>query len=92
MICVRPTACGNEQDAAAPRLSPNATGELQAIHARHRDIEDHDFRQKAGCNCEGLFAIVGDASIVSFQIQHQGQAVRGVDVIVRDKDFARSHG
>ena len=88
VIGLTPSAGCDQKDGAPPWLCAHLTGQLEAIHAGHGDIQDHDVRMEVAGDIEGGLAIVRNTSVVPFQAKDQREAARGVDVVIGDEYFA----
>lgn len=86
-ILTPPGQC-NQQNILALELTSDHPRRFIAIHPRHPDIRQNRMRQKLASNFNRLFAIIGNAYIVSLQSHNLAQHIDRGPVIVSKECLA----
>jgi hypothetical protein len=82
---------GERDQHGAPErwVGAEALGDLIAVHARHADVEKHDLGRELTGEGERARAIVSSARLVTGKVEHGGQHLGAVVVVVDDQDTPR---
>ena len=85
-----PSGQGDDHDILAPPFRANSAGGVVAVQSRHPDVQQDDVRAKRGRFLDGLHPVIHGANFVAHQPQHGAHALRGIAVVVRDENSART--
>jgi hypothetical protein len=83
-VLAPPRQCGQQQRPAALPLADAARG-FQPVHARHAQVEQHDFGIGLGQLVQGILPVAGRPHAVAHGPQQFGQRVSGIGVVVCDE-------
>ena len=73
---------------AAVRQGADPPGGLEAVHAGHAEIEEHDVRPERRRLVDGIGAVVGRADLAAERAHHHRQAVGAIAIVVGDHHAA----
>ena len=72
----------------AVSLSANPAADLQAVDARHQDVEDHGVGLAVGLEpVESVGAVHGELDVVALQLESAAERVAHGALVVDDQDF-----
>jgi len=81
-------ARGEHEDRKAAAAAAHAPGHLEAVHARHEDVEDHRVRLVAGLQfLERSLAVVGQRDLVALELERAAERLAHRPLVVHDQDL-----
>ena len=84
-VVVSPPAGQRHQvDPAMFGALADGSGDVVAVHQRHPDVEEHDFRQELVDDLQSGLAVVDDTRRRAQQLEHEAEAVRAVLMVIDD--------
>ena len=84
VFLLAPARDGDEGHVLAPRLLANLASDFVAVHFRHANVQQHNFREEVARDVEGRGAVVGRLRMMAEAAQKGGERKRAVDVVVDD--------
>src|SRR5213593_1421199 len=76
---------GHRHEYEVAVLLAEPPGHFMAVHPGHADVQEDDVRPKVARRRESRVAAMRGAHVVSRDLQQDGQALGGVDVVVHDE-------
>lgn len=93
--CARPilfasgSGHGNDEHATQTGIRAQLSRNLEAIHARQTDVEQHNIRVKPACRFNSGNTVIRERALMAHLFAQHTDGVRGITILFHDQDSRR---